>query len=73
VPRDLETIVHKAMERDADRRYPTGRRAGGRLAPLRGGQADPRRRHQSGRAGPGAGAGATRWWRAPWARPRWRW
>ena len=44
VPRDLETIVAKATARDPAARYDDGGGAGGGLAAVRGGPADPARR-----------------------------
>ena len=51
VPRDLETIVHKAIDTDPARPLRDGRRAGRRPAAV------PRRRADPGAAGRAAGAG----------------
>ncbi len=61
IPRDLETIVHKAMAREPDQRYAT---SGCSLRTWRGSsQAGRSWRGGSRRAsGSGGGAGATRWW-----------
>ena len=50
MPRDLETIVHKAIDRDPAHRYADGRRAGRRPAAV------PRRRADPGPAADAAGA-----------------
>ena len=63
VPRDLETIVAKAIARDPAHRYAT---AGALAEDLQRFLEDRpiRARRPARRSGPGGGAGATRWWRA---------
>ena len=60
VPRDLETIVHKAIERDPSHRYADGRRAGGGPAAVPRRRADPGAADGRRRSGWRVGRGATR-------------
>ena len=76
IPRDLETIVLKAMAKEPGERYPTAGAAGGGPAALRRGQADPGPPVEPGRAGlaleqaqPEARRGDRRSWRPRW----WPW
>ena len=64
IPRDLETIVLKAMRQGPGRPLRHGRGAGRGPAALPGGPADPGAAGAGGASGSGAGAGATRRWRA---------
>ena len=56
IPRDLETIVHKAIEHDPAHRYADGRRAGRRPAAVPRGPADPRPATSADRSGLPLGA-----------------
>ncbi len=76
IPRDLETIVLKAMDKDPKRRYPTAGEMAEDLRRFLAGESIRRDRSAPARD-PGAGAGATRcrraWgpsWRCCWS--RWR-
>ena len=60
IPRDLETIVLKAIAKEPGDRYPTAPKPGRGPAALPGRPADPGAAGHLGWNGPGAGAGAIR-------------
>ena len=76
LPRDLETICLKCLQKDPAQALRVGRGAGRGPAPVPGRRADRGAAGRAGWSGPGGGAGATRSspaWAAPCCCSRWPW